>query len=365
MEDIFDRLMRTVDKLTLLLARLVTAHAKKNLQKVVLDLVRGEWHCDREGCEKSHNDHYVSLLCGHVLCGRPDGDATCGVRSCTHSVQDVCIPISKVLAEPRVIKAADLEEGALTKDPAPYLDSSATSHGPKATAVANLIKSMEDSDQVVVFVQGAAMMNDIYDALESFDISHIEPAELDANEATALETFKNGQKKVLVQVLNSEQAAGSNLHNANHVVFVSPLISRSQADWDAQMKQALGRCVRYRQSKTVYVYHMLMDGTIEVDALEWRKKREILVRKDRSVGRFNDCSTLDFLDRFDGDETATPLEMGEGEDRAVSLLPRTDIQVLMGDDYISLASARSKTVEGAAEEQKVQGTHGDAPMDEA
>ncbi|ROW12752.1 hypothetical protein VMCG_00089 [Cytospora schulzeri] len=362
MEDIFDRLMHTVDKLTVLFERLIIAHAKKNLQKVVLDLVRGEWHCDQEHCQKGHNDHYVSLLCGHVLCGPPDEDATCGVRRCTHPVQDVCIPLSKILAEPRVITAADLEQGALVQDPAPYLDSSATPHGPKARAVANLIESVKDTDQIVVFVQSAAMMTDIYEALKSFGIPHIEPEELDADEAVALERFKSGQKKVLVQVINSEQAAGSNLHNANHVIFVSPLISRIQADWDAQMRQALGRCVRYRQNKTVYVYHMLMDGTIEVDTLEWRKKREIIVRKDRAVGRFNDCSALDFLDRFDGDGTAAPVGLGGDEDRAVSLLPRTDIQVLMGDDYISLASARSKTLDDAAEDLGEQGDYDDVEM---
>lgn len=364
MEDTFDRLMHTVDKLAVLIERLIIAHAKKNLQKVVLDLVRGEWRCDQEFCVKNHADHYVSLLCGHVLCEPPEDDAICGVRSCTHPVKDVCIPLSKMLAEPRVVKAADLEKGALRKDPAPYSDSSAIPHGPKARAVANLIESVKDSEQIVVFVQSTAMMKDVYDALDSFGIPHIEPEELDEDEAAALESFKRGMKKVLVQVINSEQAAGSNLHNANHVIFVSPLISRSQADWDAQMKQALGRCIRYRQNKTVYVYHMLMDGTIEVDTLEWRKKKEIIVRKDLAVGRFNDCSALDFLDRFDGDETAAPVDLGEEEGRAISLLPRTDIQVLMGDDYISLASARSKTLDDAAEEVVVQGDYGDVQIGE-
>ncbi|KUI55585.1 Helicase domino [Cytospora mali] len=362
MEDIFDRLMHTVDKLTVLFDRLVIAHAKKNLQKVVLDLVRGQWRCDKPHCNKTHTDHYVSLQCGHVLCGRPDDDAVCSVRRCTHPVKDVCIPLSKIMEEPRAITAASFGDGALAEDPLPYLDSSISPHGPKARAVANLIKSMEDGDQVVVFVQSAAMMSDLYDALSYFGISHIQPEELDADEAVALERFKQGRKKVLVQVINSEQAAGSNLHNANHVIFVSPLISRSQADWDAHMRQALGRCIRFRQNKTVYVYHMLMDGTIEVDTLEWRKKQEIIVRKNQAVGRFNNCSVLDFLDRFDGDESATRIEMDREEGRAISLLPRTDIQVLMGDDYISLASARSKTLDDAAEGQAAQDDDGDIQM---
>lgn len=351
MEDIFDRLMHTVDKLTVLIERLVIAHAKKNLQKAVLDLVRGGWRCGEEHCEKSDAEHYISLLCGHVLCGPPEGDVTCGVHRCTHPVKDVCIPLSKIMEQPRVITAADLGEGALTGDPDPYLDSSGIPHGPKARAVVNLIQRVKGDDQVVVFVQSPAMRNDIYKALEYFGIPHIKPEQLEANEAGALELFKEGIEKVLVQVINSEQAAGSNLHNANHVIFASPLISRSQADWDAHMRQALGRCIRFRQEKTVHVYHMLMDGTIEVDTLEWRKKQEVLVRRGRAVGRFGDCSALDFLERFDGDEGAAEVDKDGDEDRAVSLLPRTDIQVLMGDDYISLASARSRTLDDTAGER--------------
>ncbi|KAK7737785.1 hypothetical protein SLS53_006405 [Cytospora paraplurivora] len=365
MEDIFDRLMHTVDKLTVLIDRLVIAHAKKNLQKVVLDLIRGEWSCDNKDCDKSETGHYVSLLCGHVHCGPPEGHVACGVRSCTHPVKDVCIPLSRITEEPRVITASALGKDALTGDPASYLDSTVIPHGPKARAVASLIDSIDDEDQVVVFVQGTAMMNDLYDALEYFGISHVKPEVLAANEASALERYKEGKTKVLVQVINSEQAAGSNLHNANHVIFASPLISRSQSDWDAHMKQALGRCIRFRQNKIVHVYHMLMDGTIEVDTLEWRKKQEIIVRKGQAVGRFNNCSVLDFLDRFDGDGEAASIDMGEDENRAISLLPRTDIQVLMGDDYISLASARSKTLDDAAEEKEAVDGDGDAHMSQA
>lgn len=363
MEDIFDRFMQTVDKLTVLFDRLVITHAKRNLQKVVLDLLRGEWRCDDDQCGKGLSEHYVSLLCGHVICEAPKGDAACGVRSCTHPSKDVCVPLSKILEEPRVITAAALGKGALSKDPAPYLGGSgAIPHGPKARAVANLIKSVGAGDQVVVFLQSAAMVNDIYEALSFFGIPHIQPEQLEADEAAALEGFKAGQKKVLVQVINSEQSAGSNLHNANHVIFVSPLISRSQADWDAHMSQALGRCIRFRQNKTVHVYHMLMDGTIEVDTLEWRKKQEVLVGRGQAVGRFTDCSVLDFLDRFDDDDAAAVIEKDDDEDRAISLLPRTDIQVLMGDDYISLASARSRTLDDTAEERTVGDIDGDAQM---
>lgn len=76
-------------------------------------------------------------------------------------------------------------------------------------------------------LQLACDVLDHHDAF--FGISHIELAELDANEETALEKFKNGETKVLVQVLNSEQAAGSSLYNANIAISISPLILKKSS----------------------------------------------------------------------------------------------------------------------------------------
>lgn len=359
MEVIFDSLMQALDGLTSVLERSVVIHARRNLQEVVVEVLGGNWRCHNQQC--SGNDlhaHYVSLICGHVFCGKPDDSQHCGIGLCQRSVQNVCIPLSEIRNSERVIAASSLS-GAITSDPDPYIDSEpdyeGSTKGPKARAIINLIRRIRDIDQVVVFVQTATMETEIYKELEAAKIKHVTATSLSKHEASSLEEFKKGKHKVLVQTVNSEQAAGSNLHNANHVIFVSPLVSRQQADWDAQMRQALGRCVRFRQSKKVYVYHMLMDETAEVDTLEWRMKKEVIVAGDQAVGRFNDCATKDFLARYEGDETATAIQMAPEEGRAHSILPRDDVQYLMGDDMLSLAAIKAlRTIDESMADKVVE-----------
>lgn len=359
MEVIFDSLMQALDGLTSVLERSVVIHARRNLQAVVVEVLGGTWTCHNEQCGGNDLDaHFVSLICGHVFCGKPDDSQPCGIGLCQRSVSNVCIPLSEIRNSERVIAASSLS-GAITSDPDPYMNSDpdyeGSTKGPKARAIINLIRRIRNIDEVVVFVQTATMETEIYRELAAANIKHVTASMLAKNEAGSLEDFKKGKYKVLVQTVNSEQAAGSNLHNANHVIFVSPLVSRQQADWDAQMRQALGRCVRFRQSKKVYVYHMLMDETAEVDTLEWRMKKEVIVACDQAVGRFNDCATKDFLARYEGDETATAIQMAPEEGRAHSILPRDDVQYLMGDDMLSLAAIKAlRTIDESIAEKVVE-----------
>lgn len=374
MEALFDELMHTTDNFTVLIERLAAAHGKKNFQKIVWQVLAGQWRCDNHPDHDALATHCVSLKCGHVHCSLPQGEALqiaiCGNLGCTAPLADVCIPLDKFIGRPRVVDRSDFGKGALCKKPAAYLSQDGEGKGPKITATIELIKSMAEDDQVVIFVQNTELLGDMYEALRAANITHVTAAELTVNESTALEKFKNSstgsnKKQVLVQLINSEQAAGSNLHNANHVIFISPLITRSQAEWDAQMKQALGRCIRFRQKKTVHVYHMVMDETIEVDTLEWRYKKEVFVRPSRAVGKFNTCDTTDFLERFDSQDA---LAAQPGFERAISILPRGEIQLLMGDDYVSVTMARSKeTVEStnAAAINDVEGAGDDVVMNGA
>jgi hypothetical protein len=65
----------------------------------------------------------------------------------------------------------------------------------------------------------------------------------------------------------------SNLVNANHIIFVAPLLSKTQYEYDSAMAQAIARVRRYLQEKTVYIYHIIAQRTIDVDILEHRHKR--------------------------------------------------------------------------------------------
>jgi hypothetical protein len=63
------------------------------------------------------------------------------------------------------------------------------------------------------------------------------------------------------------------LTNANHVIFVSPLLVDSQYKYDSAMTQAIARSRRFGQKKEVHIYHFVALRTIDVDILEHRHKR--------------------------------------------------------------------------------------------
>jgi hypothetical protein len=65
----------------------------------------------------------------------------------------------------------------------------------------------------------------------------------------------------------------SNLTNANHVIFVAPLLVKSQYEYESAMTQAIARSRRYGQEKRVHIYHFAALRTIDVDILEHRHKR--------------------------------------------------------------------------------------------
>lgn len=73
----------------------------------------------------------------------------------------------------------------------------------------------------------------------------------------------------------------SNLTNANHVIFVSPLLTRTQQVYDASMTQCIGRAKRFGQQKTVHVYRFLALRTIDVDILQEREQKTLVKTKDR------------------------------------------------------------------------------------
>jgi hypothetical protein len=61
--------------------------------------------------------------------------------------------------------------------------------------------------------------------------------------------------------------------NANHLIFVAPLLAKTQYEYDSAMAQAIARLRRYMQTKIVHIYHIIAQRTIDVDILEHRYKR--------------------------------------------------------------------------------------------
>ena len=89
-------------------------------------------------------------------------------------------------------------------------------------------------------------------------------------------------------------ARNRNLQNANHVIFLSPVLANSQYDYDSIMTQTTGRCLRYGQKKHVHIYHFLALNTIDVNILQHRRE-QIVVKRD---GKF---LLVDRKEAFDGE----------------------------------------------------------------
>jgi hypothetical protein len=55
----------------------------------------------------------------------------------------------------------------------------------------------------------------------------------------------------------------SNLTNANHAIFLSPLLAVSKQAYDARETQAIGRVRRYGQVRHVHIYRFLTMDSVD------------------------------------------------------------------------------------------------------
>lgn len=74
------------------------------------------------------------------------------------------------------------------------------------------------------------------------------------------------------------QVSYRNLQNANHIIFVSSLVARTQHDYNSSMTQAIGRAFRLGQTKDVHIYQFMAERTIDVNVLEERTGAVVVER---------------------------------------------------------------------------------------
>ncbi|KAI9744010.1 MAG: hypothetical protein M1818_002744 [Claussenomyces sp. TS43310] len=217
--------------------------------------------CSCSVCHKKHGSSQsfsVQTLCGHIICdtcvSHRTPESTCGVSGCGAVNKDY-----------QVLSAHELG-----KDD----DHVGKHYGKKIESLVSLIKNIDKTEQVLVFVQFPDLMKKINTAFEDHNISFTElrTAKIQSSELNAFQhgDKKMGKKQVLILNLGDASASGSNLTGANHVVFVSPCLTERQQTYDAQMTQAIGRALRYGQTKHVHVYHYLTLNTVDVDTIQAR-----------------------------------------------------------------------------------------------
>ncbi|KAG9759526.1 hypothetical protein KCU73_g3347, partial [Aureobasidium melanogenum] len=227
--------------------------------------------CDVKNCKNTIDDPcdlHVSANCGHTLC--PD-----------------CIEASKNLLGICPVDGCEKDVKSYHLLDLGKLGESITSdYGSKADGLIELLEKIAaQRQQAILFVQFAHQIEDMTEILAASKISYHNPRGIKDDPFGAFtgnygidkgkQDHKKDEKLPTVLILNSndESAAGANLTCANHVIFYSPLLKRTQYEYEAQMAQAIGRVRRPGQDERVQVYRFVALDTIDVDILEHREHR--------------------------------------------------------------------------------------------
>ncbi|TAQ87372.1 hypothetical protein B7494_g4306 [Chlorociboria aeruginascens] len=173
-------------------------------------------------------------------------------------------------------------------------------YGQKIDEVIKLIKYIPQDDKVLIFVQSRKVRISVKEALVKEEIIAFD-LNSGKDPATTLTAFQNDTKlempedptekkarleaktkkikryhsraKVLILNIGDVTSAGSNLTNANHVIFISPYLTEganAQRIYEDHRTQAIGRARRFGQTKTVHIYDFITKFTIDVDIIEYR-----------------------------------------------------------------------------------------------
>ncbi|KAJ6110097.1 C-5 cytosine methyltransferase [Penicillium sp. IBT 16267x] len=232
----------------------------------------------------SINNLTVLRSCGHLLCN------TC-LKEALESGK--CVEGCNASAVPsKCIDGKDLNSATIITESS------------KFTRFVELIHEIPNNEQVVVFAQYDEIITLLSRALELEEVDFRTARAMKVKEISDFinESQRSKPPKVLILPLGGAMAAGLNLQCANHIIFVSPLHTPTQHDYEAGMKQAIGRARRYGQKKTVHVYHMLVKFTAEINLIQDRREQILACQGDSA--RFV----------FDIEEMSVEDETCEGED---------------------------------------------------
>ncbi|KAJ3734990.1 hypothetical protein DFJ43DRAFT_63932 [Lentinula guzmanii] len=217
--------------------------------------------CGRETLEVE--DASVLSSCGHIGCN--DCVRSCAEKEeCVYSASGGCKSAARVI---NVVKADTLGVDDVERD------GKGKHFGMKLEQVVNLIKKqISKDDRILVFVQFPDLMKKVTDAFEHHKIPFLEIRGSASQKSKNLEKFQNESKeRVLLLNVMDESASGANLTSASHAIFLSPLLAPSQEIYDACETQAIGRLVRYGQTKHVYVHRFLTKNTIDEEIYSQRR----------------------------------------------------------------------------------------------
>ncbi|EWC46566.1 hypothetical protein DRE_04289 [Drechslerella stenobrocha 248] len=205
--------------------------------------------CGKRGLDRSQI--MVSSSCGHSACAECMVTAA-GLRSECPRKAEGC--------QSRVPDASLIKVTSLGTDA-----DAITTHGAKLDALVGLLKTRIPADErVLVFIQFPDLLKKVEQVLREAGITTARLAGSSRAKASDLALFQsNSSTRVLLLEVMGETAAGANLTVANHVVFLSPLLAVNDQQYQAAETQAIGRARRYGQKKTVHIWRLVAEGTID------------------------------------------------------------------------------------------------------
>jgi SNF2 family DNA or RNA helicase/site-specific DNA-cytosine methylase len=230
-----------------------------------------EFQCNACNAVKDNlEDIHLFVTCGHLLCTncastfeKQGAPFRCPADNCMKENTNALVPVTMLTEDGR---------------PTGFNPDSTSSKINGVLSLVTEIQGKNNEDKIVIFVQQTALKDGIYKWLRHHDVKVVRFTKQN-DRAKILESFKRPEhaSRVLILSMMDEEAAGSNLTVANHVIFVSPLAT-DRVQYNMVTRQARGRCVRPgQQAEVVHIYHMVTVHTVEADILEARLGRELRV----------------------------------------------------------------------------------------
>jgi len=197
------------------------------------------------------------------------------VRSCAEKEECVYAQVGQCKAAARVLNIVKADTLGVDDE---QRHGKGRHFGMKLEKVVDLIKKRIPRDErVLVFVQFPDLMKKVTEAFTEHKIPFLEIKGSAHAKSKNLEQFQNHSKeRVLLLNVMDESASGANLTSANHAIFLSPLLAPSQEIYTACETQAIGRLVRYGQTKHVMVWKFLTTDTIDEEI--YRQREQALAR---------------------------------------------------------------------------------------
>ncbi|KAK0660400.1 hypothetical protein QBC41DRAFT_350956 [Cercophora samala] len=217
--------------------------------------------CDGEGCLQpltSASQSFIVVSCGHILCS-----------TCRHLQKTRFCPAKNCwsfIKERPVIPCTELKD---------EVTMSKTDH------IMELIQSIiAKGERVLVFAQYQSFIKALWSRIKEIDSRATNLAAKSVKSAELLENFKLGKGgNVMLLDIDDDTSSGSNLTIANHVIFANPYFHPNKEHQAKTVRQAKGRCIRYGQEKTVYVYHFMMVYTDEDRLLREQQAENPAIKK--------------------------------------------------------------------------------------